>query len=464
MLWTAAPGLADIHEFHVVLGQSGLMAWAETPYSYLAMTKESEYSEEDRLEVRAGKHKYLFVYPFEKKREWYRLPAEERMRIMREHIEIGRRYPQISINTTYSFGLDDQEFVVSFECDEPGDFLDLVHELRPSESSAYTLRDTPIFTCIASSVRHALDALDGEAPMTAASTDGNGLATARRPRSLLITANVHSDQELRVAIVGAGPAGFYAAGHLLAADAAASAWTCSTACRRRSGSCAPASRPDHPKIKSVVRVYEKTAAKEGFRFFGGVELGRDLHRADLLERYHAVIYAIGAAIDRRLGIPGEDLPGSEAATDFVGWYNGHPDYPDREFDLQLRAGRRRRQRQRRDRLRADARAERRGAAHDRLRRPCDRRAGLRRRQGDRDPRPPWAGAGGLHEPRAAGARRARAGGRDRRPGGRRAGRGLAGVARLRRGRQDVTRERADPARVRGARARPESRSGSCCGS
>ena len=76
------------------------------------MTKESEYSEEDRLEVRAGKHKYLFVYPFEKKREWYRLPAEERMRIMREHIEIGRRYPQISINTTYSFGLDDQEFVV----------------------------------------------------------------------------------------------------------------------------------------------------------------------------------------------------------------------------------------------------------------------------------------------------------------------------------------------------------------
>ena len=181
MLWTAAPGLADIHEFHVVLGQSGLMAWANTPYSYLAMTKESEYSEEDRLEVRAGKHNYLFVYPFEKKREWYRLPAEERMRIMREHIEIGRRYPQISINTTYSFGLDDQEFVVSFECDEPGDFLDLVHELRPSESSAFTLRDTPIFTCIASSVRHALDALDGEAPMTAGTTEGregNGLARA----------------------------------------------------------------------------------------------------------------------------------------------------------------------------------------------------------------------------------------------------------------------------------------------
>ena len=96
------------------------------------------------------------------------------MRIMREHIEIGRRYPQISINTTYSFGLDDQEFVVSFESDEPGDFLDLVHELRPSESSAYTLRDTPIFTCIASSVRHALDALDGEAPDDARAPTGTG--------------------------------------------------------------------------------------------------------------------------------------------------------------------------------------------------------------------------------------------------------------------------------------------------
>ncbi len=218
MLWTAAPGLADIHEFHVVLGQSGLMAWAGTPYSYLAMTKESEYSEEDRLEVRAGKHKYLFVYPFEKKREWYRLPAEERMRIMREHIAIGRRYPQISINTTYSFGLDDQEFVVSFECDEPGDFLDLVHELRPSESSAYTLRDTPIFTCIASTVRHALDALDGDAPPAAAPHRRQRARDGQSPRSFLTA--MDSDQALRVAMVGAGPAGFYAAGHLLARDPA----------------------------------------------------------------------------------------------------------------------------------------------------------------------------------------------------------------------------------------------------
>jgi chlorite dismutase len=162
MLWVSSPGLADIHEFHVVLAQSGLMGWADTPHSYLAMTKESEYSEEERLDVRSSRAKYLFVYPFWKKREWYRLPADERMRIMRDHIEIGHRYPSVSINTTYSFGLDDQEFVLGFETDEPADFLDLVHELRASESSSYTLRDTPIFTCIAGSVRRALDALDGE--------------------------------------------------------------------------------------------------------------------------------------------------------------------------------------------------------------------------------------------------------------------------------------------------------------
>ncbi len=167
MLWTSSPGLGDIHDFHVVLSQSGLMGWAQTPHSYLAMTKESEYSEEDRLEVRSSRGRYMFVYPFWKQREWYRLLADERMRIMREHIEVGRRYPSVSINTTYSFGIDDQEFVVSFETDEPSDFLDLVQELRTSESSAYTLRDTPIFTCIASSVRRALDALDGGAQASA---------------------------------------------------------------------------------------------------------------------------------------------------------------------------------------------------------------------------------------------------------------------------------------------------------
>ena len=110
-----------------------------------------------------SERKYLFLYPMVKQRRWYGLPAEERGRIMRSHIEVGRRYPEITINTTYSFGLDDQEFVVSFEGDDPGMFLDLVQELRPTESSAYTERETPIFTCVAMSVRKALDALDGTA-------------------------------------------------------------------------------------------------------------------------------------------------------------------------------------------------------------------------------------------------------------------------------------------------------------
>lgn len=164
LLLSQSPILADLHTFHVVLAQSGIAKWSTIPHSYLAMTKRSPYSDsEARPEICTSERRYLFVYPFEKRREWYRLPADERQRIMAEHIEIGRRYPEIAINTAYSFGLDDQEFVVSFEADDPGEFLDLVQELRGSESSSYTLRDTPIFTCVAMSVAHALDALDGAA-------------------------------------------------------------------------------------------------------------------------------------------------------------------------------------------------------------------------------------------------------------------------------------------------------------
>jgi len=166
LLLTQATNLERIHEFHVVLAQSGLMQWASTPYSFLAMTKPSEYSDESRLEVRPAHSRYLFVYPFVKSREWYRLPAAERGRIMREHIAVGREYPQIDLNTSYSFGLDDQEFVVAFETDDPAAFLDLVHRLRTTEASAYTKRDTPNFTCIAASVERALNALDGAALAT----------------------------------------------------------------------------------------------------------------------------------------------------------------------------------------------------------------------------------------------------------------------------------------------------------
>ncbi len=162
MLLSQAVNLDTIHEFHVVLAQSGLMKWAEIPYSFLAMTKESEYSDESRLEVRPAHAKYLFVYPFVKSREWYRLDPKERWRVMQEHIQVGREYPSIDLNTSYSFGLDDQEFVVAFETDEPADFLDLVQRLRTTEASAFTKRDTPTFTCISTSVERALNALDGE--------------------------------------------------------------------------------------------------------------------------------------------------------------------------------------------------------------------------------------------------------------------------------------------------------------
>ena len=161
MLLSQATNLERIHEFHVVLAQSGLMKWCTQPYSFLAMTKPSEYSDESRLEVRPAHSKYLFVYPFVKTREWYGLPADQRWTIMQEHIKVGKEYPDIDLNTSYSFGLDDQEFVVAFEGDDPARFLDLVQRLRTTEASRYTKRDTPTFTCVAASVERALSALDG---------------------------------------------------------------------------------------------------------------------------------------------------------------------------------------------------------------------------------------------------------------------------------------------------------------
>jgi chlorite dismutase len=163
MLLSQAQNLERIHEFHVVLAQSGLMKWSTIPYSFLAMTKPSEYSDESRLEVRPAHAKYLFVYPFVKTRAWYTLDPKERWRIMQEHIKLGKEFPEIDLNTSYSFGLDDQEFVVAFETDDPASFLDLVQRLRTTESSLYTKRDTPTFTCINTSVERALSALDGVA-------------------------------------------------------------------------------------------------------------------------------------------------------------------------------------------------------------------------------------------------------------------------------------------------------------
>jgi ferredoxin--NADP+ reductase len=134
----------------------------------------------------------------------------------------------------------------------------------------------------------------------------------------------------RAAVVGAGPAGFYATADLLKAGWEVDLYD---AVPTPFGLVRFGVAPDHPKIKTVTRVYEKTAKHEAFRFFGGVCLGTDVTRDELLERYHAVVYAVGSADDRRLGIPGEDLPGCHAATEFVAWYNGHPDYADHSFDL-----------------------------------------------------------------------------------------------------------------------------------
>jgi len=162
LLIAESENLDRIHELHVVLGQSGLAAWATTPYSFLGLRKASEYSDERREVPRAFHGHYLFVYPFVKTRTWYALPAEERYRIMQDHIRIGREYPQVDNHTTYSFGLDDQEFVVAFDTDDAGAFLDLVQRLRGTEASAYTLRDTPSFTCLSCSLERGLAALDGE--------------------------------------------------------------------------------------------------------------------------------------------------------------------------------------------------------------------------------------------------------------------------------------------------------------
>ena len=135
---------------------------------------------------------------------------------------------------------------------------------------------------------------------------------------------------MRIAVIGAGPAGFYACEKLLAADLEVDLLD---ALPTPFGLVRSGVAPDHPNIKAVTRVYEKTAAKPGFRFFGGVALGEHVSRSELLERYHAVVYAIGTSDDNRLGIAGEDRPGSYPATRFVAWYNGHPDACDEEFEL-----------------------------------------------------------------------------------------------------------------------------------
>lgn len=166
MLWQATYDLADLQSLHSKMRRSPMGPYLHESHSFLAMTKRSIYvgknargAHDPRLVIVPDDKKYLFVYPFVKTRPWYMLPLEERKRMMDDHIRIGIKYREVSINTTYSFGLDDQEFVVAFETDNLGDFLDLVEELRSSEASQYTLRDTPMFTCVAQPFNEMLDAI-----------------------------------------------------------------------------------------------------------------------------------------------------------------------------------------------------------------------------------------------------------------------------------------------------------------
>jgi chlorite dismutase len=166
MIWRIGYHLDPMQEMTARLNSTGLGRYLETTQSFLSMTKRSMYIDkdhpehvEDRLHIVPGKAKYLFVYPFVKTREWYARNGEQRQEMMDEHIRIGTKYRSVKLHTTYSFGLDDQEFVVAFETNEPSDFLDLVQELRETKASAFTLRDTPMFTCRQRTLPECLDAL-----------------------------------------------------------------------------------------------------------------------------------------------------------------------------------------------------------------------------------------------------------------------------------------------------------------
>ena len=166
LLWRIDYQLERLQQMQTALSRTGLGQYLLPSLNFLSMSKRSVYvdkinpeHEELRSTIRPGRGKYIFVYPFVKTREWYLLHPQTRQGIMDEHIQVGNKYPSVKLNTTYSFGLDDQDFVVAFEGDKPEDFLDLVMELRETDGSKYTVRDTPIITGILGSVDEVLDTL-----------------------------------------------------------------------------------------------------------------------------------------------------------------------------------------------------------------------------------------------------------------------------------------------------------------
>jgi chlorite dismutase len=166
MLWQATIDIEELRSLSSQIRRSAIGPYLRESHAFLSMTKRSIYvgknargAHDPRLVIAPEDKKYLFVYPFVKTRAWYMLPMEDRKRMMNEHIRVGLTYPSVTLNTTYSYGLDDQEFVVAFETDEIADFLDLVQQLRETEASQYTLRDTPMFTCVAQPIDDILEAI-----------------------------------------------------------------------------------------------------------------------------------------------------------------------------------------------------------------------------------------------------------------------------------------------------------------
>lgn len=164
LVWSVGQTLEDLQQLAAAIRQSAMGGYLLLPYAYLSMTKRSTYVDkldpdhpDTRRFVTPFHSQYLFVYPFVKTHAWYQLPFAERQTMMDEHIVLGNKYPSVRIHTTYAFGLDDPEFVLAFETDEPKDFLDLVMEMRESKARPYTLRDTPIFTCVARPIEHIVE-------------------------------------------------------------------------------------------------------------------------------------------------------------------------------------------------------------------------------------------------------------------------------------------------------------------
>ena len=166
MIWRIGCELDPMQDMTARLNQTAMAKYVEPTHSLLSMTKRSMFigtecadTEESHTHVVSGDSEYLFVCPLQRTREWYARPQEQRLEMLEENVRIGSKYRSVRLHTTYSFGLDDQDFVVAFETDKPADFLDLFQELRETKASCFTLRDTPMFTCRRRSLAECLDAL-----------------------------------------------------------------------------------------------------------------------------------------------------------------------------------------------------------------------------------------------------------------------------------------------------------------